>query len=181
MFRASSWRGSGLGAAGRAGRRARGDRQVPSGQWAKEQAFVAVRRDRDGQRELLQPACMVILVSRDDLEVGELVRRHRAKQGQENAFKGPPTELDLHHPPCHSYKANQAFYWCGQIAQLLLLALQYQVPPEKARQHGLGPLIRHFVRNAGRLCKSGRSLKLLFGRYNHRLDWLMRAERLESG
>ena len=151
------------------------------GTWAKEQAYVVVRRDRDGEQELLQPAYTVILVSRDDLAVGELVRRHRAKQGQENAFKGPLTELGLHHPPCHSYKANQAFYWCGQIAQLLLLALQYQVLPEKARKHGLGPLIRHFVRGAGRLCKSGRRLTMLFARCNYRLDWLMRAERLESG
>ena len=151
------------------------------GTWAEEQAYVVIRRDRDGPQELLQPAYTVILVSRDDLGVGELVRRHRAKQGQENAFKGPLTELGLHHPPCHSYAANQAFYWCGQIAQLLLLMLQYEVLPEKARQHGLGPLIRHFVRSAGRLCKSGRHLKLLFGRCNYRLDWLLRAERLESG
>ena len=151
------------------------------GTWAEEQTYVVIRRDRDGEQELLQPVFTVILVSRDDLPVGELVRRHRAKQGQENAFKGPLTELGLHHPPCHSYKANQAFYWCGQIAQLLLLALQYQVLPEKARKHGLGPLIRHFVRSAGRLCKSGRRLTMLFARSNCRLDWLLRAEHLESG
>lgn len=28
-------------------------------------------------------------VSRDDLPLPELVKRHRGKQGQENAFKGP--------------------------------------------------------------------------------------------
>ena len=56
------------------------------GTWENEQVYVVIRRDRDGQQELLQPAYTVILVSRDDLRVGELVRWHRAKQGQENAF-----------------------------------------------------------------------------------------------
>ena len=151
------------------------------GTWAKEQVYVVIRRDRDGEQELLQPAYTVILVSRDDLRVGELVRRHRAKQGQENAFKGPLTELGLHHPPCQSYAANQAFYWCGQIAQLLLLMLQYQVLPEKAREHGLGPLIRYFVCSVGRMQKRGRGRKLLFGKCNYRLRWLLRARRIEPG
>lgn len=35
------------------------------------------------------------------------------------------------------------FYQCGQIAQILLRALQYQLLPASARRHGLRPLIRH--------------------------------------
>ena len=100
------------------------------------------------------------------------------KQGQENAFKGPLTELGLHHPPCKSYNANRAFYWCGQLAQLLL---QYQVLLAKVRVHGLGPLIRDYVRSVGLLRKKGRRWTLLFGRCNHRLDWLLRSECLEPG
>ncbi len=149
--------------------------------WEEKQVYVVIRRDRDGAQELLEPVYTVILVSRDDLPAGELVRRHRAKQGQENAFKGPLTELGLHHPPCHSYTANQAFYWCGQIAQLLLLMLQYQVLPEKARRHGLGPLIRDFVRSVGLLQKRGRGRKLLFGTCNCRLGWLLQAAQMEPG
>ena len=95
--------------------------------------------------------------------------------------KGSLTELGLHHPPCQSYKANQAFYWCGQIAQLLLMLLQYQVLPEAAREHGLGPLIRYFVRSVGRMQKRGRGRKLLFGKCNYRLRWLMLAGRIEPG
>ena len=149
------------------------------GTWEKEQVYVVIRRDRDGEQELLQPAYTVILVSRDDLRVGELVRRHRAKQGQENAFKGPLTELGLHHPPCQSYAANQAFYSCGQIEQLLML--QYQVLPEQAREHGLGPLIRHFVCSVGQMQKRGRNRKLLFGKCNYRMGWLLRPGRIEPG
>ena len=123
----------------------------------------------------------MILVSRDDLRVGDLVRRHRAKQGQENAFMGPLTELGLHHPPCQSYTANQAFYWCGQIAQLLLLMLQYRVLLEQARELGLGPLIRCFVRSVGLLQKRGRGRKLLFGKRNYRVGWLLRVGCIEPG
>ena len=100
------------------------------------------------------------------------------KQRQENAFKGP-LELALHHPPCKSYNANRAFYWCGQLAQLLLQ--QCQVLLAKARVHGLGPLIRDYVHSVGLLRKKGRRWTLLFGRCNHRLDWLLRSERLEPG
>ncbi|MDE0704199.1 MAG: hypothetical protein OXH59_10785 [Rhodospirillaceae bacterium] len=45
----------------------------------------------------------------DDFALDALVRRHRGKQGQENAFKGPLIDLDLHHPPCRKFRANQAF------------------------------------------------------------------------
>ena len=82
--------------------------------------YVVIRRTHDGPQGRLQPAYTVILVSRDDLPLEELVRRHRQKQGQENAFKGPLIDLDLHHPPCRSFHANQAYYLCGQLAQLLL-------------------------------------------------------------
>jgi hypothetical protein len=55
-------------------------------------------------------------VSRTDLPLRELVRRHREKQGQENAQEGPLIDLDLHHPPCQKLDASRAFYTCGQLA-----------------------------------------------------------------
>lgn len=107
--------------------------------------------------------------------VAELVRRHRGKQGQENAFKGPLIEMGLHHPPCRRFTANQAFYACGQIAQLLLLAMQYQWLPVPARRHGLRPLIRYLMRSVGRLVKTGRRYRLDFAKSNFKLDWLLHA------
>ncbi len=97
----------------------------PAG-WARAEVYVVIRRTHEDGQPLLVPHYSFILVSRDDLPVAELVRRHRAKQGQENAFKGPLRELNLHHPPCKSYGANQAYYLCGQLAQLLLRGLQIQ-------------------------------------------------------
>ncbi len=147
-----------------------------------EQVCVVLRRDWDGEQRLLEPVCTVIPVSRDRLPVAELVRRHRGKQGQENAFQGPLTDLGLHHPPCRSHAANQGFYLGGQIAQLLLRLLQYQVLPSEARQHGLRPLIRYFVCSVGRLTRSVRRLRLLCGKSNLWVDWLLRAgSRMEPG
>ncbi|USE39450.1 transposase [Endozoicomonas sp. SCSIO W0465] len=121
----------------------------PAG-WNRQQTYVVTRRWHDGKQWLAVPRYSVILVSRSDLPLAELVRRHREKQGQENAQKGPLIDLDLHHPPCRSFHANQAFYACGQMAQILLRALQYKALPEKERRHGIRPLIRKVIRSVGR-------------------------------
>ena len=90
----------------------------PAG-WECEQTYVVTRSWYKDCQKLLEPRYTVILVGRAELSLREIVRRHREKQGQENAQKGPLINLDLHHPPCRSFHANQAFYACGQIAQIL--------------------------------------------------------------
>jgi len=144
------------------------------GGW-REHAYVVIRKLYDGRQRRLTPAYTVILVSRDDLPLAELVHRHRGKQGQENAFKGPLIDMDLHHPPCRRFHANQAFYACGQIAQLLLRAVQYELLPKAARRHGLRPLIRYLMRTVARLVRTGRRWRLDFAKSNFRLDWLFHA------
>jgi len=141
----------------------------------RQQAYVVIRKLYDGPQRRLTPAYTVILVSRDDLPLEELVHRHRGKQGQENAFKGPLIDMDLHHPPCRWFHANQAFYACGQIAQLLLRAVQYELLPKAARRHGLRPLIRYLMRTVARLVRTGRRWRLDFAKNNFRLDWLFYA------
>lgn len=143
--------------------------------WSREQAYVVVRRDEHGAQRQLLPAYTIILVSRDDLALETLVQRHRGKQGLENAFKGPLIDLDLHHPPCRGFRANQAVYLCGQLAQLLLRGVQYRLLPTGARRHGLRPLIRHLVRTTARLVRSARRWRLDFAKNAPRLDWLLYA------
>ena len=149
----------------------------PSG-WCREQAYVVIRHHRGahGQRRLI-PNLSMILVSRHDLPLAEMVQRHRAKQGQENAFEGPLRALNLHHPPCRPYAANHAYYLCGQLAQLLLRLVQYQLLPDQARQHGLGSLIRGIVRTVARLTQSGRRTRVRYSRSNYRSAWLAHAMR----
>ena len=146
----------------------------PTG-WDAEQHYVVVRRRTENGQGLLVPHHTVILVSRDDLPLRELVLRHRGKQGQENAFKGPLTDLGLHHPPCRGYRANQAFYALGWIAQALLRAVQFAALPKRARRHGLRPVIRHVMRTAAYMVRTARRLCVRFARTNFHLDWLYEA------
>ncbi len=152
----------------------------PAG-WGRKRPYLVIRRDWDERQKRLFPTYIYILVSRDDLPLKELVRRHRGKQGQENAFKGPLINLDLHHPPCRSFHANRAFYTAGQIAQMLLVGVQYQLLPEQARQHGIRTIIRDLVRTAGKLVRHARGLKLLFAKSALKLHWIAHAaDRVEA-
>ena len=146
----------------------------PAG-WDAEQHCVVVRRRAENGQGLLVPHHTVILVSRDDLPLDELVLRHRGKQGQENAFKGPLTDLGLHHPPCRGCRANQAFHALGWIAQALLRAVQFTALPKRARRHGLRPVIRHVMRTAAYMVRSARRLCARFAKTNFHLDWLHEA------
>ena len=149
--------------------------------WDAEQHYVVVRRRTRDRQGLLIPQHTVILVSRADLPLGELVLRHRGKQGRENAFKGPLRDLDLHHPPCRSYRANQAFYALGQIAQVLLRAVQYTALPKSARRHGLRPVIRFVMRTSAYLVRTARRYRVRFAKTNFRLELLYEAMvRLEA-
>lgn len=141
----------------------------------REHAYVVIRRTHDGAQQRLEPAYTIILVSRDDLPVDELVARHRQKQGQENAFKGPLIDLDLHHPPCRRFHANQAYYLCGQLAQILLRMLQYTFLPSDSRKHSIRPIIRYLVHAAARLVRRARQWRLDFAKTAFRLDWLYHA------
>ncbi len=148
---------------------------------AREAGGTCHRRARGGGQGLLVPRHTVILVSRGDLPPRELVLRHRGRQGRENAFKGPLRDMDLHHPPCRGYRANQAFYALGQIAQMLLRAVQFAALPKKARGHGIGQVIRHVMRTAAHMVRTARRTCLRFAKTNFRLDWLYRAMvRLEA-
>lgn len=149
--------------------------------WEREESYIVVRTHEDGDQLRMFPRLTFILVSRTDLPLCELVRRHRGKQGQENAQKGPLIDLDLHHPPCMKLEANRAFYTCGQLAQLLLIAVQYQLLPQSARRHGLRTLIRDLVRCAARLVRHGRRRILRFAKTAFRLEWIAFAsERLDA-
>ena len=157
-------------------------RHRPS-KWKEEQSYVVVRLRSGRQGELL-PRFSVILANRDDLPLAEVVRRHRGKQGHENAFKGPLVDLDLHHPPCRGYRANQAFYAYGQMAHLLLRTVQFRLLPKAARRHGIRPLVRHVMRSVARLVRGGRKRWLLFASCCFRRDWLLYAGmrlRIDSG
>ena len=143
--------------------------------WSREQSYLVVRRDYDGKQKRAFPCYTIILASLGDMPLGKLARLHRGKQGQENAHKALLIEMGLHIPPCHDLNANRAFYAIGQLAHTLLLAVRHNLLPKRARKHGLRPLIRHLVRTAGRLTRSGGMPRINFTVCNFRLDWIMHA------
>jgi HEPN domain-containing protein len=83
--------------------------------------------------------------------------------------------LDLHHPPCGVFNANRAFYSAGQIAQILLVALQMKLLPKEAQIHSIRTIIRDIVRVAGKLVCHARKWKLLFAKSALRLHWISHA------
>lgn len=152
----------------------------PAG-WPAKEVYVVVRTWWDGEQKLLTPRHTFILTNRTDLPLAEVIKRHRGKQGQENAQKGPLIDLDLHHPPCRRYQANRAFYTAGQIAQILLCAVQYHLLPVSARKHGIRTIIRDMIRTAGKLVRHSRRWVIRFSKAALRLDWIAHAaDQLEA-
>ena len=152
-------------------------RYRPSG-WSETQHYVVVQRWSGGpQPQMFPVSTSVILTSRDDLPLSEVVRRHRSKQGFENGFKGPLIEMDLHHPPSRGLGANRVYYLCGLIAQQLLCFVQYRLIGGDACDVGLRPLIRDVIRSVARVTRSGRRWQLRFSRTNGRLGWFYDAIR----
>ena len=132
----------------------------PAG-WGAEQHYVVIRPCVENGQGLLVPRHTVILVSCDDLPLKELVLRHRGKQcacpdGQVGErLQGPAHRLGLHHPPCRGYRANQAFHTLGWIAQALPRVVQFTALPKRAHRRGLRPVIRHVMRPAAYMARSG--------------------------
>ncbi len=143
----------------------------PAG-WREEETYVVVRQKEDGRQGRIFPRYHFILVSREDLGLKELVRRHRQKQGQENVLKGPLRDLGLHHPPCQRFVANQAYYTLGQIAYLLIVGLQYNLLPEEAKRCRPCTIIKHFLRVAAKVVRHARRLKVWFTKQILHLDWI---------
>jgi len=153
----------------------------PAG-WPEEETYVVVRQKRDGGQGRLFPSYLFILVSREDLGLRELVRRHRQKQGQENLLKGPLRDLGLHHPPCQRFAANQAYYGLGHIAHLLLVGMKYNLLPESARRCQPQTVIKHVLRVAARVVRHARRLKVWFTKQIVHIEWInFAASRLEEG
>ncbi len=89
----------------------------PTG-WDAEQHYVVVRRRTENGQALLVPRHTVMLVSRNDLALKELVLRHRANQGRENAFKGRCGTWTCIIRRAAATGPTRAFYALGQIAQV---------------------------------------------------------------
>ncbi len=71
--------------------------------------------------------------------------QHRLKGDRERGFDYVLNDLDLHHPPCKSLIANQAFYLLNMIAYNLLLAIKILHLPDDQQHLRIRSLIKYLI------------------------------------
>lgn len=71
--------------------------------------------------------------------------RHRLKGDKERVLSELLSDLDLHHPPCASLKANRSFYTLAVLAWNFLQALKLLHLPESEAPKRMRTLLRHLL------------------------------------
>lgn len=88
---------------------------------------------------------------------------HKTKGAHEHVFTNILSDLDLHHPPCKKFEANEVWYALGAIANNLLRAVQALTMAPDLQTMRLRSIIRHFLTIPVRVTKhAGRSEVKLF-------------------
>ena len=114
-----------------------------AGTWKQKELVVAVRYRKPGE---LFFTYQFVFTSLDRNKVkGDRKRLHTSsfeetvfmmyhhKQGRENGFKNPLTDMHLHHPPSGRFGANQIFYAVASLAVNLYVAISRMGMPKEDR------------------------------------------------
>src|SRR6202034_3670357 len=88
--------------------------------------------------------------------------RHRLKGDKERAFSELLSDLDLHHPPCHSLVANNAYYLLGALAYNVLQALKVIYLPPEHQPKRIRTLLQHLLLIPVEIKRHARGLKAVF-------------------
>jgi hypothetical protein len=86
--------------------------------------LYAVTRHQLAEGELFWRYAFICCEGDREQSPGLAVERHKLKGDKERQFSQVLTDLDMHHPPCKSLAANQAFYALGTLAHNLLQAIK---------------------------------------------------------
>ena len=113
------------------------------GECARAQKFATVRWKKEGDL-MWRHAYAVCQPAEQDTPQG-VFERHRLKGAKEQGFSEVLTGLDLHHPPCSSLIANQAFYAIAMLAYNLLISLKVLDLPDAAQSWRIQTIIRHLL------------------------------------
>jgi hypothetical protein len=113
------------------------------GECAQAQKFAAVRWKKAG--DLLWRYAYVVCQATDKETPAGVFARHRLKGAKEQGFSEVLSGLDLHHPPCSSLLANQAFYALAMLAYNLLTSLKVLDLPDEVQSWRIQSLIRHLL------------------------------------
>ena len=142
-------------------------RHQPGGDCERGQDFACVRyRAADGGDLLWryayivcgQPGGMAAPTHQPE-EAKKVFKLHHHKGQLEHGFTNLLSDLDLHHPPCSRFDANQMWYTLGALAHNLLRAAQILHMEDEQQAHRLRQVIRWWMsvpvklsRHAHRTC-----------------------------
>lgn len=113
------------------------------GECAQAQKFATLRWKNDG--DLVWRYAYVVCKAGDQARPQAVFERHRLKGAKEQGFSQLLSGLDLHHPPCLSLIANQAFYAIGMLAYNILISLKVLDLPDAAQSWRIQTIIRHLL------------------------------------
>jgi hypothetical protein len=85
-------------------------------------SFATVRRKPEG--EMFWRYAFIATEAQGWSEPRAVFERHRLKGAKERGFSELLSDLDLHHPPCQSLIANQAFYALAILTYNVLTAMK---------------------------------------------------------
>ena len=113
------------------------------GECAQAQKFAGVRWKKDG--DLMWRYAYRVCQTGEKDSPQAVFERHRLKGAKEQGFSEVLSGLDLHHPPCQSLLANQAFYAIAMLAYNILTSLKVLDLPDDAQSWRIQTLIRYLL------------------------------------
>jgi hypothetical protein len=104
-------------------------------------------------------------------EARAVFARHHHKGALEHGFSNLLGDLDLHHPPCSRFAANEMWYTLGALAHNLLRAVQILHMAEDQQQLRLRQIIRWWMTVPVRLTRHAHRTSARYFVPRAALDW----------
>jgi hypothetical protein len=125
--------------------------------------LFAVVRHRKAGEEFFWRYHFVANKERENLKTPKAgFERHRLKGDKERAFSELLSDLDLHHPPCHSLVANNAYYLLGALAYNVLQAIKVIYLPPEHQPKRIRTLLQHLLLIPVEIKRHARGIKAVF-------------------
>lgn len=134
--------------------------------------LFAVMRHRRADGEFFWRYCFVACKEHENMKTPlGAFERHRLKGDKERAFSELLSDLDLHHPPCKSLEANNAYYLLGALAYNILQALKVIYLPVEHQPKRVRTLLHHLLLIPVEIKRHGRRMKAVFFAPAGWLEW----------
>jgi len=123
------------------------------------QLFAVVRHRRAEGELFWRYAFVVCKETEQTTDPKRVFERHRLKGDKERVFSELLSDFDLHHPPCKSLVANNAYYLLGLMAFNLLQTLKVVYLPAEHQPKRIKTLLHHLLLIPVEIKRHARRLK----------------------